>query len=298
MCPAPAFPPPGPSGRFPGFDGTTRALRPPVAHPASLRRLRERGTTPLPGASPRAARTSAARSPGGLLRRHPTFPAACLGWRRPDLPGSLKTPVQACPALRPRRDLDAHTASGPGSPSRCLLASRCRLPPFPRRRLPHRQISRGSITRPTCSLSTLRSPGHPGTTQDSVPAGGQPCRAGLDTRRVSLKSFGSTSCFSSSFPGLRLAHGNDFPPSSDPHGCCSIASSSRRSLQTLREGSRRIFENLCDTRLEPSLKTADDSATSRNTHEPPTPTQDLPRVAPPQRAGARGHPCPTPQSED
>jgi hypothetical protein len=29
-----------------------------------------------------------------------------------------------------------------------------------------------------------------------------------------LKSFGSTSCFSSSFPGLRLAHGNDFPPGS------------------------------------------------------------------------------------
>jgi len=216
MCPTPAFPPPGPSGRFPGFTGTTRALRLPAARPAPLRCLRERGTTPLPGASPRAARTSAARSPGGLLRRHPTFPAACLGWRRPDLPGSLKTPVQACPALRPRRDLDAHTASGPGSPPRCLLASRCRLPPFPRRRLPHRQISRGSITRPTCSLSTLRSPGRPGTTQDSVPAGGQPCRAGLDTRRVSMKSFGSTSCFSSSFPGLRLAHGNDFPPGSGP----------------------------------------------------------------------------------
>lgn len=29
---------------------------------------------------------------------------------------------------------------------------------------------RGSITRPISSLSTLRSPGHPGTTQDSLPA--------------------------------------------------------------------------------------------------------------------------------
>jgi hypothetical protein len=32
---------------------------------------------------------------------------------------------------------------------------------------------RGSITRPVHSLSTLRSPGYPGTTQDSLPATGQ-----------------------------------------------------------------------------------------------------------------------------
>src|SRR5690606_30756155 len=38
---------------------------------------------------------------------------------------------------------------------------------------------RGSITQPIHSLSTLRRPGHPGTTQDSLPAGGQPCRAGF-----------------------------------------------------------------------------------------------------------------------
>ena len=36
---------------------------------------------------------------------------------------------------------------------------------------------RGSITRPAHSLSTLRSPGYPGTTQDSLPAGGLLCRA-------------------------------------------------------------------------------------------------------------------------
>src|SRR5688572_25793495 len=41
-------------------------------------------------------------------------------------------------------------------------------------------VFRGSITRPTHSLSTLRSPGHPGTTQDSLPAGALLCRAGVE----------------------------------------------------------------------------------------------------------------------
>jgi hypothetical protein len=48
---------------------------------------------------------------------------------------------------------------------------------------------RGSITRPAHSLSTLRSPGHPGTTQDSLPAAGQLGRTGLVTRRVPSKGF-------------------------------------------------------------------------------------------------------------
>jgi hypothetical protein len=54
----------------------------------------------------------------------------------------------------------------------------------------HEDITfRGSITRPTHSLSTLRSPGRPGTTQDSLPAVGQLCRTGLVTRRVPMKGF-------------------------------------------------------------------------------------------------------------
>ena len=48
---------------------------------------------------------------------------------------------------------------------------------------------RGSITRPAHSLSTLRSPDYSGTTQDSLPAAGQLCRAGLITRRVPMQGF-------------------------------------------------------------------------------------------------------------
>ena len=39
-------------------------------------------------------------------------------------------------------------------------------------RLPLDSVFRGSITRPTHSLSTLRSAGHPDATQDSLLAGG------------------------------------------------------------------------------------------------------------------------------
>jgi len=54
----------------------------------------------------------------------------------------------------------------------------------------HEDITfRGSITRPAHSLSTLRSPGRPGTTQDSLPAAGQLFRTGLVTRRVPMKGF-------------------------------------------------------------------------------------------------------------
>ncbi len=46
---------------------------------------------------------------------------------------------------------------------------------------------RGSITRPAHSLSTLRSRDCSRTTQDSLPAVGQLCRAGLTTRWVPLQ---------------------------------------------------------------------------------------------------------------
>lgn len=48
---------------------------------------------------------------------------------------------------------------------------------------------RGSITRPACSLSTLRSLGRPTTTQDSVPAASQLCRGRLATPWVPLQGF-------------------------------------------------------------------------------------------------------------
>jgi len=53
---------------------------------------------------------------------------------------------------------------------------------------------RGSITRPMHSLSTLRRTGLPATTQDSLPAAGLLCRAGLNTRWVPLQGFRWRSC--------------------------------------------------------------------------------------------------------
>ena len=56
----------------------------------------------------------------------------------------------------------------------------------------HEQYFRGSVTRPARSLSTLRRRGHPTSTQDSLPAAGQLCRAGLATRRVPMRGFKSS----------------------------------------------------------------------------------------------------------
>ena len=65
---------------------------------------------------------------------------------------------------------------------------------------------RGSITRPVCSLSTLRSLGRPTTTQDSVPAVGQLCRGRLATPWVPMQGFRFPHVLSSPSPKLRLAH--------------------------------------------------------------------------------------------
>src|SRR4030042_7214917 len=64
----------------------------------------------------------------------------------------------------------------------------CGLPQEIRRRLPQR-FFRGSITRPTDPLCTLRSLGYPRTTQHSVPAASTLCRVGLFTYRVPQRSF-------------------------------------------------------------------------------------------------------------
>ncbi len=53
---------------------------------------------------------------------------------------------------------------------------------------------RGSITRPTGSLCTLRSRGRPRTTQHSVPAGGQPC-PGQDSHLLGRKEGFRHSCW-------------------------------------------------------------------------------------------------------
>jgi len=51
---------------------------------------------------------------------------------------------------------------------------------------------RGSITRTACSLCTLRRPGHPDTTQHSVPAGGRPWPDGIGCPQGSREKFQSS----------------------------------------------------------------------------------------------------------
>lgn len=94
--------------------------------------------------------------------------AGSLSEKRSDLLGSWGTPMRARPALRPRwvrdlRPLRGHTIRRPilqelGSPPR---------------------LFRGSITRPTRSLSTLRSGSYLSTTQDSLPVRGQRLPGGV-----------------------------------------------------------------------------------------------------------------------
>ena len=54
-------------------------------------------------------------------------------------------------------------------------------------------VSRGSITRPGHSLSTLRRVDHSTTTQDSLPAAGQALPDGLAARRVPARGFRAVS---------------------------------------------------------------------------------------------------------
>jgi len=88
--------------------------------------------------------------------------AACLRWRRGGIPSSWATP-----ACMPCSSTPADR-SHPASPMRAMLPSAYITTSAPRLGF------RGSITRPTGSLCTLRSRGRPRTTQHSVPAGGQP----------------------------------------------------------------------------------------------------------------------------
>ena len=54
---------------------------------------------------------------------------------------------------------------------------------------PRDRLFRGSITRPTRWLSTLRSRGRPRATQDSLPVGDQPSPGGVEYPRDSIEGF-------------------------------------------------------------------------------------------------------------
>ena len=110
----------------------------------------------------------------GLVSGLP-FPVVC----RTEMTGPprfLGDPLSACPALRPRWNSGTLAAK---YPEYCL-------PLVERRRLPQLRF-RGSITRPTDFLCTLRSSGCPNTTQHSVPAANTLGRVGLVTYGVPLR---------------------------------------------------------------------------------------------------------------
>ena len=92
-----------------------------------------------------------------------------------------------------------------GTANPCHSGSPCCLPLIRRRRLPRRKCLSG-LHHTACGLPVYASQGRsPFPTQHSVPAAGQLCRAGLDTRWTPLRGFRCL-CHPSSSPKLCLAH--------------------------------------------------------------------------------------------
>ena len=148
-----------PWGGFPDFNGTISELRLLALHPASLRFLRSALPPRGLGSLPRLETYN--RGPGPFIPRLPH--AALLRWRTRGLPGSRATLVYMPRSSTPVDRLHQAVAIQPMLPSAKTTTS-----------APLQSRFRGSITRPTDSLCTLRSRGRPRTTQHSVPAGGQP----------------------------------------------------------------------------------------------------------------------------
>ena len=150
---------PSTGSRWVGSPASSVLRGPPTSRrPSPRARLPSpRGTAPSARGFAPAGGERRAHGPGGSSRG-PPVPALC----RTEAPGSprfLGSPSRACPVLRPRwAGPPSPLSDGPVLPSGTCIPSAST------------KTFRGSITRPTRSLSTLRSPGHPGTTQDSLPA--------------------------------------------------------------------------------------------------------------------------------
>ena len=149
---------------FPSLGGTTQAL---VFRPHAAERCR--------------ARVSWSWSPGTSGRE-------CVSGndRISYVPGEPR--LCSCPALRPRQDQRIRPCDASARPPLC-----------PQRRLPHSYF-RGSITRLRHWLSTLRRPGRPDTTQDSLPAAGQALPDGLGYPQGSIERFQGVSYIHPPFP--------------------------------------------------------------------------------------------------
>ena len=168
--PSPSVPPQAPSsgrplpirrvpwGEFPDLTGTIRRLRLLAPRRASLRLLRSALPPLRPLRSP-----GVGRFPEDLDHFYRGARAASSSVERTRPPRFLGDPCVHAPLSDP---------GGPPSPGHYRTGDGVfRLADSVDSAL---RYSRGSITRPARSLWTLRSRGHPRTTQHSIPAGGQP----------------------------------------------------------------------------------------------------------------------------
>ena len=149
-----------PWGRFPRFTGTMQRLRrlaSPRRFVAFARRCHPDASSFAPWThgrhAPRARTISSAAPVDRVSRMESTRPPRFLG-----------NP----PAYMPR-------SSTPADPTTLAMTGRAMLPSAQKTASAPRSVPfRGSITRPAHALCTLRSRGHPRTTQHSVPAGAYP----------------------------------------------------------------------------------------------------------------------------
>lgn len=135
------------------------------------------------------------------------------------------------------------------SRSRRLAAHRCCRRCLAPRQLRQRSLSRSSITRPTPSLSTLRSlPSRSRgrrATQDSLPGGGQPLPCGTRTRRVP-NEVSAVSTWHPPHPSFpNASRGRDRRGS----GLCGVTFAPRHRARNARL--RRAWRGPCAIRAEP-----------------------------------------------
>jgi hypothetical protein len=110
-------------------------------------------------------------------------------WKRQDLLRSWGTPIVLLPC--------SPTPAGPTNPA---IAVRRRGPRYVHGEGSRNYSFRGSITRLRHWLSTLRRPGRPDTTQDSLPAVGQTLPDGLVYPQGSIERFHNVSYMDPPFP--------------------------------------------------------------------------------------------------
>jgi len=183
------------------YYGQLRSLPPLPAGSSPRRRV-----PPTCSAVRRPTGTGAtSRRPGVLVTELPRSLGLLWTEATQALPGSWRTPMHARPALRPRPDLGARPIQRLGAATGIATTV---APAFIR--------FRGSITRPTCSLSTLRGTGRP-CYHARLASGWWPAFAGRDWLPAGSEHEVSRSVRSSHPPRPGLAWRNAIPEAQSPH---------------------------------------------------------------------------------